>query len=79
MKETIKKYKLELIGSGVGAVAGWCYWFFIGCSSGTCAITSSPVNSTLYMAIMGALVFGMFKKKVKNKNHEKCRSVNKIW
>lgn len=69
MKELIRKYKLEIIGLGVGAVAGWGYWFFIGCSSGTCAITSSPVNSTIYMAIMGVLVFGLFKKENKKVNH----------
>lgn len=50
-----------------GAVTGWLYWFFIGCSSGTCAIASSPVNSSLYMSVMGALIFGMFKKENKKK------------
>lgn len=68
----LKKYKLELMGFGVGALAGWSYWFFIGCSSGTCAITSSPVNSTLYMAVMGVLIFGLFrkeKKETKKENH----------
>lgn len=71
LKELIRKYKLEIIGLGVGAVAGWAYWFFIGCSSGTCAITSSPVNSTLYMAVMGVLVFGLLKKENKKVNYDK--------
>lgn len=65
IKELLKKYKLEIFGLGVGAVAGGGYWFFIGCSSGTCAITSSPINSTLYMAVMGVLIFGVFKKENK--------------
>jgi hypothetical protein len=58
----LQKYKSELIGIAFGAVAGFLYWKFIGCSSGTCAITSKPFNSTLYGALMGYLVAGMFKK-----------------
>lgn len=67
MKSIILKYRLEIIGLMAGAVTGWLYWFFIGCSSGTCAIASSPVNSSLYMSVMGALIFGMFKKENKKK------------
>ncbi len=46
----------------VGALAGYLYWYFIGCSSGSCAITSSPVNSTLYGAFMGFLLSSSFRK-----------------
>lgn len=58
----VKKNQGNLIGIALGAVAGWLYWHFIGCSSGTCAITSKPLNSSLYGALMGYLVAGMFKK-----------------
>jgi len=61
----IKKERLMLIGAALGAVAGYLYWFFIGCSSGTCPITSSPINSTLYGIILGALMLSLFKKKEK--------------
>jgi hypothetical protein len=44
------------------------YWSEVGCSSGTCAITSKPINSTLYGAMMGALLLGMFKKEKKEIN-----------
>ena len=57
-----QKYKSAFIGIAFGAVAGFLYWKFIGCSSGTCAITSKPFNITLYGALMGYLVAGMFKK-----------------
>jgi len=53
----ILKYKLTIIGIIVGAIAGYLYYYFIGCSSGTCAITSKPLNSTLYGAMMGGLLF----------------------
>ncbi len=55
--------KLTIIGVIVGAICGYGYFYFIGCASGTCAITSKPMNSTLYGALMGGLLFNMFKKK----------------
>jgi len=57
-----QKYKRDLMGITLGAVAGFLYWKFVGCSSGTCMITSKPINSTLYGAVMGFLVAGIFKK-----------------
>lgn len=61
----IHKNRLGLIGLMVGAIAGFAYWKFIGCASGTCMITSKPLNSSLYGAIMGYLLFSMFKKEAK--------------
>ncbi|MDR3681177.1 MAG: DUF6132 family protein [Flavipsychrobacter sp.] len=63
MKLQVSKYKLELTGLAAGLIAGWCYWYFVGCATGTCAITSKPINSALYGGVMGILIFGMFKKK----------------
>jgi hypothetical protein len=61
MMRVINKYKLTLAGIIIGAVAGYLYYHFIGCASGSCAITSRPLNSTLYGALMGAVLFGNFK------------------
>jgi phage shock protein E len=58
----ILKHKLTIIGIIVGAIGGYLYYHFVGCASGTCAITSKPLNSTLYGAIMGGLMLKMFKK-----------------
>ena len=54
--------KLYFIGAIVGAVAGFIYWKYVGCLTGTCSITSNPLRSTIYFAAMGGLVFGLFKK-----------------
>lgn len=62
MKNWIIKNKLYFIGGAAGAILGFLYYTYIGCVSGTCAITSSPVNSTIYFAAMGALFFNLFKK-----------------
>lgn len=55
-------HKLIIIGVFVGALAGYLYYHFVGCASGTCAITSKPLNSSLYGAVMGGLLFNSFKK-----------------
>jgi len=56
---------ITAIGIVVGAVAGYLYYFYVGCASGTCAITSKPLNSTLYGALMGGLIFNLFIKSPK--------------
>lgn len=64
----ILKNKLTIIGLIAGAIGGYLYYYFVGCESGTCAITSKPLNSSLYGAMMGGLFFNMFKKEKTNKN-----------
>jgi hypothetical protein len=61
----IKNYWLIAIGILGGIAGGYLYWQEIGCVSGTCPITSSPVNSSLYGAMMGGLLFSMFRKEKK--------------
>lgn len=58
--EWIKRNKWIIAGAAVGALGGYAYYHFIGCASGTCAITSSPVNSTLYGTLMGGLFLNLF-------------------
>lgn len=62
---TKKALLLTGIGIAIGALAGYGYYFYIGCASGTCAITSKPLNSTLYGALMGGLIFNMLVKETK--------------
>jgi uncharacterized membrane protein YedE/YeeE len=62
---TKKSIIITGIGVVIGAIAGYLYYFYIGCASGTCAITSKPLNSTLYGAVMGGLIFNMFIKSPK--------------
>lgn len=65
MKNWVVNNKLAIIGVVIGAVAGFLYWQQIGCSSGTCMITSKWPNSTAYGGLMGGLLFSMFKKEKK--------------
>lgn len=49
----------KLLYPVLGAAFGFLYYKFIGCSTGACPITSNPVISTMYGALVGlALSFG---------------------
>jgi hypothetical protein len=61
---TRKAILITGLGIVIGALTGYLYYFYVGCASGTCAITSKPLNSTLYGGLMGGLLLNMF---VKNK------------
>jgi len=67
----ILNHKLTIIGILIGAVGGYAYYYFVGCASGTCSITSKPLNSALYGALIGGVLFSSFeKKKLKKKINE---------
>lgn len=69
LKVLFKKYWPVLLGIAVGAVAGFLYWRYVGCTTGSCPITSSPVNSSLWGAVMGGLLGNIMQpdSRVKNK------------
>jgi hypothetical protein len=46
------------IGAVIGGGLGFGFYKFIGCSTGSCPLTSHPVSSTLYGMVLGALVAG---------------------
>jgi hypothetical protein len=48
-----------IIGIVIGAAIGFVYYKFVGCASGTCPLTSNPFISTIYGAVMGALIAGI--------------------
>lgn len=39
----------------LGALAGYAYYYFIGCKSGSCPIQGNPYISTLYGALAGGI------------------------
>ena len=66
MPKWVLKNKLSIIGIIFGAIAGFMYWEFVGCASGTCMITSKPINSTLYGGLMGYLLLNIFNNDAKD-------------
>ena len=45
-----------ILGTVIGGVFGYLYYKKVGCPNGSCKITSSPYNSTIYGALMGFLL-----------------------
>jgi phage shock protein E len=63
--KSLSRYYFPIAGIITGAMGGYLYYYFIGCADGTCMITSRPLNSTLYGAVLGGLLFSMFQKEKK--------------
>jgi len=69
MKLNIDFLKKRVLPVLIGLIGGYAYYYFIGCRSGSCPITSNPYVSVIYGGIMG-LIFALpsNKKKEEQKN-----------
>jgi len=67
MKQIIYKRVLPIVA---GAILGYAYYYYIGCVSGSCPITSNPYISTFYGAMLGGLLSFPSKKKKKEQLDE---------
>lgn len=63
MKQFLIKHWLKIAGLFTGALGGYLYYYYVGCVSGTCPITSNPYRMMIYGAVIGYLVFDMFSDK----------------
>ncbi len=45
-----------IAGIMIGAVLGFAYYKLVGCPTGSCPLTRNPITTTLYGALMGALM-----------------------
>ncbi|MCC5915784.1 MAG: hypothetical protein JJU02_00510 [Cryomorphaceae bacterium] len=68
MLNFITAHRQTILGVVLGLIAGYLYYHFIGCNSGACSITSSPLNSSLYGGLVGWLIFDMFPKTKTNEH-----------
>lgn len=70
VKVFFRKHWPVLLGVVVGAVAGYLYWRYVGCTTGSCPITSSPVNSTLWGAVMRGLLGNILQPQSRMENNQ---------
>ena len=63
MKVFLIKHWLKIGGITVGTLGGYLYYYYVGCLSGTCPITSNPYRMMIYGALIGYLLFDMFSSK----------------
>ena len=62
MKENIKKWLKPILFTAGGALVGLAYYYFVGCSTGACPLTSNPFITMAYMGFIGWLLSGVFGK-----------------
>jgi hypothetical protein len=48
------------LGTFGGSVAGFLYYYYVGCSSGSCPITSHSYSSIIVGGLLGYLLIGSF-------------------
>jgi len=55
VKEILNSWSFwkPFIAVSIGAIGGFLYYYFVGCTSGSCAITSNPYTSILMGGFMG--------------------------
>ncbi len=56
MKAILKKLLRPALFTLGGALAGLAYYYLVGCSTGSCAITSSPFTTMAYVGVIGFLL-----------------------
>ncbi len=60
MKEKIKKWLKSVLFTAGGALVGLAYYYFVGCPTGACPLTSNPFITMAYMGFIGWLLSGIF-------------------
>jgi hypothetical protein len=50
-----------VMGVVIGGGLGFAFYKFVGCSTGRCPLTSNPIISTIYGAVLGAFIATSFR------------------
>lgn len=59
---------ITILSGAIGALLGYAYYYFIGCNSGSCPLTSNWYVTTLYGLVAG-IILGLPTKKKNNEPH----------
>lgn len=55
-RHLLRKYLRPVLGIVIGGLLGLGYYLLIGCKSGNCAITGSPLGSMLIGSLVGLFI-----------------------
>ncbi len=55
----------HIIGLVIGGIAGFAYYYFVGCQSGACALKSNPFYNIVLGLLLGYLIADIIKFKKK--------------
>jgi 4-hydroxybenzoate polyprenyltransferase len=73
----MNKRVLYIIGISIGSILGFLYWYYIGCTNGTCPLTAKWYTSSIFGAIFGYLIAGqVIDMKNKKKENEQIQPDN---
>ena len=62
MKEKIKNWLKPVLFTAGSALVSLAYYYFVGCPTGACPLTSNPFITMAYMGFIGWLLSGIFGK-----------------
>lgn len=78
MNHWMRKNKFALIMLIPGAIGGYLYWRYIGCTTGSCPITSVWYTSSMYGVILGFVLGNLADERIMKKQRQKEESNNPI-
>ncbi|MBN2348665.1 MAG: hypothetical protein JXJ22_07510 [Bacteroidales bacterium] len=78
MKKLFKQYWLYIVFIIIGGIGGYLYWYYIGCTSGTCPLTSKWYSSSVFGLVIGYIVGSSVHEKVNKKSNTVSEDAGKF-
>ena len=77
MEEYINKHKFGFVLVIPGIIAGYLYWKYVGCLSGTCAIQTTWYTMVLFGGLIGYFIGDSIDDQIKKRKKKDDQSADK--